>query len=206
MGPRRRLQAVCNPRWPTVLAVVQRSQGRRGADRADCTRGWTWAFKEDAVTVDDFRSMALTLPEATESAHMGHPDFRVRGKIFATIWPDDGWGMVKLTPEQQTTLVQAEPTVFMPVKGGWGRRAQRTCGWNPPTRRRFRAPSSPLGATSHRRPWPRNSIFPETDGKFLRHEPRSTPCSSNHFLNPFSRAAIASASVSGLSSSKTSPP
>jgi hypothetical protein len=54
---------------------------------------------------------------------MGHPDFRVRGKIFATIcWPDEGWGMVKLTPEQQAIFVQAEPAVFVPVKGGWGRR------------------------------------------------------------------------------------
>jgi hypothetical protein len=53
---------------------------------------------------------------------MGHPDFRVRGKIFATIWPDDGWGMVKLTPDQQALFVQAEPAAFMPVKGGWGRK------------------------------------------------------------------------------------
>lgn len=53
---------------------------------------------------------------------MGHPDFRVRGKIFATIWPDAHWGMVKLTPAEQAILVQAEPAVFVPVKGGWGRR------------------------------------------------------------------------------------
>jgi len=65
--------------------------------------------------------MALDFPETAESAHMGHPDFRVRGKIFATLWPNEGWGMVKLTPEQQKTLVQAEPAVFEPVKGGWGR-------------------------------------------------------------------------------------
>jgi len=74
------------------------------------------------MTVDDFRRMALGLPDATESAHMGHPDFRVRGKIFATIWPDEGWGMVKLTPDQQAAFVQAERAVFMPVKGGWGRK------------------------------------------------------------------------------------
>jgi hypothetical protein len=53
---------------------------------------------------------------------MGHPDFRVRGKIFATLWPDESWGMVKLTPEQQEQFIEAEPDVFMPVKGGWGRR------------------------------------------------------------------------------------
>jgi hypothetical protein len=74
------------------------------------------------MTVDDFRSMALSLPEACEGAHMGHPDFRVRGKIFATIWPDEGWSMVKLTPEQQAKFRQAEPAVFVPVKGGWGQK------------------------------------------------------------------------------------
>ena len=75
------------------------------------------------MTSDDFRRMALELPEAVESAHMSHPDFRVRGKIFATLpYPDKDWGMVKLTPEQQTTFVRTEPAVFVPVKGGWGRR------------------------------------------------------------------------------------
>jgi hypothetical protein len=74
------------------------------------------------MTIDDFRRYALSLPEAAESAHMRHPDFRVRGKIFATIWPDEGWGMVKLTPDQQAAFVQAEPAVYVPVKGGWGRK------------------------------------------------------------------------------------
>jgi hypothetical protein len=75
------------------------------------------------VTANDFRQIALSLPEALESAHMDHPDFRVRGKIFATLgYPDQGWGMVKLTPEQQTSLVRAEPAVFAPAKGAWGRR------------------------------------------------------------------------------------
>jgi len=74
------------------------------------------------MTADEFRSLALGLPAATEGAHMGHPDFRVRGKIFATIWPDEGWGMVKLTPDQQAAFVRAEPAAFRPVKGGWGRK------------------------------------------------------------------------------------
>jgi hypothetical protein len=75
------------------------------------------------LTADDFRSLALDLPEAVEDAHMGHPDFRVRGKIFATLpKPEDDLGMVKLTPDQQMAFVQAEPKVFQPVKGGWGRR------------------------------------------------------------------------------------
>jgi len=75
------------------------------------------------VTADDARRLALTLPEAVESAHMGHPDFRVRGKIFASL-PDDGRLVVKLVREQQELLVGAEPAVFAPVAGGWGQR-----GW-----------------------------------------------------------------------------
>ena len=75
------------------------------------------------MTDDDFRSLALSLPEASEETHMGHPDFRVRKKIFATLGaPEDGWGMVKLTPEQQTLFVRAEPGVFKPANGAWGRR------------------------------------------------------------------------------------
>jgi hypothetical protein len=78
--------------------------------------------REATVNADDFRTLALDLPEASESAHMGHPDFRVKGKIFATLWPDADWGMVKLTPEQQGLVVEAEPDVFQPVKGAWGQR------------------------------------------------------------------------------------
>ncbi|RIK65851.1 MAG: hypothetical protein DCC65_11855 [Planctomycetota bacterium] len=74
------------------------------------------------MTPDAFRRLALSFPEATEGAHMNHPDFRVGGKIFATLWPDENWGMVKLTPEQQRMFVQAEPEIFAPIKGGWGKR------------------------------------------------------------------------------------
>jgi hypothetical protein len=75
------------------------------------------------VSVDRFRRMALSLPEAAERAHMGHPDFRVRGKIFATLgYPGDGWAMVKLTAEQQEAFVETHPKAFAPVTGGWGRR------------------------------------------------------------------------------------
>jgi hypothetical protein len=79
------------------------------------------------MTEDDIRSMALSLPEAIESAHMSHPDFRVRGKIFATLgYPKKGWGMVKLTPEQQKRLIQDEPEVFVPAAGAWGRKGSTT--------------------------------------------------------------------------------
>ena len=53
---------------------------------------------------------------------MGHPDFRVGGKIFATLWPDEELGVVMVTPEQQAVLISSHPDVFVPVKGGWGRR------------------------------------------------------------------------------------
>ena len=52
---------------------------------------------------------------------MGHPDFRVRGKIFATLGPKEDWGMVKLTPDQQASFILAEPEVFLPANGAWGR-------------------------------------------------------------------------------------
>src|SRR5260370_41659939 len=78
---------------------------------------------EMIVTAEELRRLALSFPEAFESAHMHHPDFRVRGgRIFATLaYPDKKWGMVKLTPEQQEEFVRAEPVVFEPVKGVWGR-------------------------------------------------------------------------------------
>jgi hypothetical protein len=74
------------------------------------------------VTVDEFRTLALGLPGAVEASHHDHPDFRVGGKIFATIMPDGDHGMVKLTPVQQAELAAFEPQVFRPVKGAWGRR------------------------------------------------------------------------------------
>jgi hypothetical protein len=69
-----------------------------------------------------FRRVALGLPGVIEGAHQGHADFRVGKRIFATLgYPDDDWGMVKLTPEQQSILVEAEPDIFRPVPGGWGK-------------------------------------------------------------------------------------
>jgi hypothetical protein len=74
------------------------------------------------MTANDFRKLALSFPEALEESHMSHPDFRVAGKIFATLGPDDAWGMVKLTPAQQATFIQEEPAVFHPATGAWGKR------------------------------------------------------------------------------------
>src|ERR1043166_7418256 len=75
------------------------------------------------MTADQFRSTALRLPEAVESAHMHHPDFRVNGKIFATLaYPNNNSAVVKLTPEQQKRFVRRALNVFQPVTGAWGRR------------------------------------------------------------------------------------
>lgn len=74
------------------------------------------------MTVDDFRRIALSLEGAEEGSHMGQPDFRVGGRIFATLAAaKQGYGNLMLTPEQQTTFVQELPEVFLPIHGGWGR-------------------------------------------------------------------------------------
>ena len=73
------------------------------------------------LRADDFRRIALGMKDALEGAHMGHPDFRAHGRIFATLHPDQQWGMVKLTPDQQQSLVREDPAAFVPEKGAWGR-------------------------------------------------------------------------------------
>jgi hypothetical protein len=75
------------------------------------------------MTADAFRRLALSFEGVIEAEHRNHPDFRVRGKIFATLaYPSRQFGMVKLTPEQQAELVHDAPEVFTPVPGGWGRK------------------------------------------------------------------------------------
>lgn len=73
------------------------------------------------MTANEFRKLALSLPETVEQSHMNHPDFRVGGKIFATLCPDDSWGMARLRPDQQAPLVEDQPDVFQPASGAWGR-------------------------------------------------------------------------------------
>jgi hypothetical protein len=74
------------------------------------------------ATATHFRKLALELPDAVESAHMGHPDFRLHNRIFATLSAEaQGCGMVKLTLEQQAAFHTELPKVFTPVPGGWGR-------------------------------------------------------------------------------------
>jgi hypothetical protein len=73
------------------------------------------------VTPDHFRRLVLALDGVIESAHMGHPDFRVNNRIFATLQNDKRFAMVKLTPEQQQTFVDDAPEAFTPESGAWGR-------------------------------------------------------------------------------------
>jgi hypothetical protein len=74
------------------------------------------------MTIDDFRRIALEIPNAVERSHMNHPDFRVAGRIFASLGvPDENWGMVKLTQEQQRAFLEKAPKIFKPSSGAWGR-------------------------------------------------------------------------------------
>ncbi len=74
------------------------------------------------MTVEDFRRIALSMPGAEESSHMGAADFRVGGRIFATLASQSqGYGNLALTPEQQAAFVGELPEVFLPIAGGWGR-------------------------------------------------------------------------------------
>jgi hypothetical protein len=75
------------------------------------------------MTPAKFRSLALEISGASESSHMSHPDFRIGGKVFATLgYPDDEHGMVKLTPEQQRTFMNKARSVFEACAGDWGKR------------------------------------------------------------------------------------
>ncbi len=74
------------------------------------------------MTPQQFRKIAMSLPGTVESEHMGHPDFRVGGKIFASLGaPDAQWGMVKLRPDQQQAFCEANAETFQPCNGAWGR-------------------------------------------------------------------------------------
>jgi len=75
------------------------------------------------MTASAFRKMALSFPGASEGQHFDVPDFRVAGKIFATLGLQrEGYGVLLLTPEQQAGMVADAPEIFSPVPGGWGRK------------------------------------------------------------------------------------
>ena len=74
------------------------------------------------MTSADFRRIALSLPHTEESSHMGSPDFRVGGHIFATLASEkQGYGNLMLTPELQQSFLADQPDLFLPIAGGWGR-------------------------------------------------------------------------------------
>jgi hypothetical protein len=75
------------------------------------------------MTAAQFRKIALSFPEATEIGHHGHPDFRVGGKIFATLgYPDASFAVVMLSPEEQSFFMKVDAAAFAPVKGAWGQK------------------------------------------------------------------------------------
>lgn len=79
------------------------------------------------MTGDEFRRLALSMPDATEGSHMGHADFRVAGKVFATLgYPTAAYAVVMLSPEDQEIVIRAHPRMFEPVKGAWGKRGSTT--------------------------------------------------------------------------------
>jgi hypothetical protein len=70
----------------------------------------------------EFRKLALSLPEVSEGSHMGHPDFRAGGKIFATLgYPNTRFGTIMVSPHDQDLLVRRHPKAFAPAPGAWGR-------------------------------------------------------------------------------------
>ena len=73
------------------------------------------------MTAEDFRELVLGFEGTAESSHMGHPDFRANGRIFATLHTNDTFGMVKLLPEEQRALLRSHPKMFVPSAGAWGR-------------------------------------------------------------------------------------
>jgi hypothetical protein len=104
------------PRWYNTVQRAFSVRSRRTGDLEYSV----------AVTADDFRELALSLEDATEKSHMGHPDFRANGRIFSTLGPGETWGMVKLTPEEQKELMRLHPKAFSPASGAWGRQGCTT--------------------------------------------------------------------------------
>ncbi|HEX7878067.1 MAG TPA: MmcQ/YjbR family DNA-binding protein [Candidatus Eisenbacteria bacterium] len=81
-----------------------------------------------------FRKLALSFPDAVESSHQAHPDFRAHGKVFASLgYPDAGHGSLKLTPAQQEAEMAQHPDVFSPAAGAWGRRGYTVVALKPAT-------------------------------------------------------------------------
>lgn len=76
------------------------------------------------MTADEFRAMVLEMPDAVARSHMGHPDFRIQNRIFASLHSDDQVAALKVAPEEQQELMRVDPAAFSPATGAWGRQ-----GW-----------------------------------------------------------------------------
>jgi hypothetical protein len=124
------------------------------------------------VTAKEFGKPGLAYPRTEERSHMNHPDFRVCGKIFATLgYPDKAWAVVKLTPEQQEELDHDEPGMFAPVKGARGGQGATNVQLKSATTAALPAPSEPRGAT----PPPRSSAPPTVSPLPCRQDPAPHP-------------------------------
>ena len=93
----------------------------RGKDSYLRPGAWEMPRVKTQMREKEFRRIALGMAGAVEGAHMGHPDFRVNNRIFATLHDDRACGMVMLTPEQQQQFMRAHPDAFAPESGAWGR-------------------------------------------------------------------------------------
>ncbi len=117
------------------------------------------------MNADDFRRIALSLEGAEEGSHMGAPDFRVGGRIFATLASQrQGYGNLMLTPEQQAAFVEELPDLFLPVAGGWGR--------NGATHIRLAAASEDVLAGALRAAWQIRVAKNAATGRNARRKPR----------------------------------
>jgi hypothetical protein len=73
------------------------------------------------MTRAQFRKLALQIEGVTEGSHQGHTDFRANGRIFATLgYPDESWGMIKLSPADQALYLERHPKSFERATGAWG--------------------------------------------------------------------------------------
>jgi len=114
------------------------------------------------MNAEYFRRIALEMQGAYEGAHMGHADFRIGGHIFATLYPDERFGVLLFTPEQQGRFVRSAPRVFTPVKGGWGRRGS--------TQVTLSAARSPTLRRAMTTAWQRQAAKPPRMDKSLRRQ------------------------------------
>jgi hypothetical protein len=117
------------------------------------------------MNAQDFRRLALHLEGAEEGSHMGAVDFRVGGRIFATLaHVGQGYGNLMLSPEQQATFVAEQPDLFLPVAGGWGRTGA--------THIRFATANEDILAGALRTAW---KLRLEKNGKTGKSKPATTP-------------------------------